>query len=137
LRQTKPLALDQLAWGHSGGLLEATRERPRAQGRTGGEVAGRDAVRQVFSRPVEDGAERLAERVRRERVVGVLQLTTCTEWRHDEPSGNLHGDVEAMVEGNDVQAEVDAGDRACRRHDRAVDDIEDGGIDLDVGVTVA
>ena len=81
-----------------------------------------------FARPQSSSALEAA-RVVGDRRVDVLRLAAGAEQRHHEPPRDGRGDVEPVVERDEVQAEVDSGRRPGRGHDAVVGDVEDVGVD--------
>ena len=81
-----------------------------------------------FARPQSRSALEPA-RVLGDRRVDVLCLAARAVQGHHEPARDGGGDVETVVERDEMQAEVDARSRPRRGHDVVVRDVENVGVD--------
>src|SRR5215471_5571045 len=78
------------------------------------EYSKRQVPVQVALRPCQQWRE--ARRFRSHRLRDILGLAAVAMWRDEEPLGDLVGNLRAEILADDVQAQVEAGRAACRRH---------------------
>ena len=126
LSEPETLAVEPLSRRHAD-------RRPKRRVRVRALIAPRAARsstvirRSQIARPQSRRA--LSPRCRGDRRVDVLRLAAGAVQGHHEPPRDGGGDVEAVVERDEMQAEVDARGRPRRGHDVVVCDVENVGID--------
>jgi hypothetical protein len=110
-------------------------EGPRADVRLAGHLLDRDGLVEVLDGPVEGAADRVVLRGDGQRGVDELGLAAVALGRHDHPAGEGVGHLGAVVDADQVQAQVDARRGAGGRVDAVAGvDEQHVGVDLDGGV---
>src|ERR1044071_9156152 len=115
LSEPEALALEPLSRRHAECRPEAATESPRAHRRACRQLVDGDALVEIGAAPVEERTEAL--RILGDRSIDVLRLAARAEQRHHEPSRDRRSDVHAVVERDDVEAEVDPRGGSRRGHD--------------------